>query len=339
MTVSRVEFYDKDGGKMDETLAATRRNWALSGCGECQFTLSVKDTKATARLLEFGNIVRITHAKLPDWCGLIEPEREWGDHSVTVKALEYSSIFKRRAIPANYEAYTGTPGGAVTWALNVSNITARTLVERGDIHPAGAELNYKFMLTNWYDQIAKIAQVRGQDWRVRPYITDGGALRFYLDFGKIGEETGFLLQEGHNIELATRPLVETGPIYNSVLAVGSAPKTGDRKTHYSRDYDSIARYGLHAYRINVNSNEESVLEAQAKGTLKKYANPRRVFDLTGADVGNLFYKLNPGNTFLLRLVNIGLTPGGTGLQTTVRLTGMEYDDTTGKAKLALTEVL
>jgi hypothetical protein len=106
------------------------------------------------------------------------------------------------------------------------------------------------------------------------------------------------------------------------------------------DKDSAGRYGdRYTSFSHTVGHIQSASDRATDSALDKQKQPRKTFDLTALDVGDLYNNLRIGDTLPVHLVSVGFQGDSYGVDTTARLLGMTYADLDNKDQLVLDEAL
>lgn len=334
---SRVTVFTNAGDMICELDANVKRTWTLSKYSPATFEISTYDAKATKDNLKFGNYLVVEHEKLPTWGGMIDPPRKWKPGVITVTAYSGEYIFTTRR--ATIKTVNGTAGGLFSQAIQIANNRSPTLLLAGDIYAGGASIEEKFGYNPLYDDLTRIAKDSTQDWAVTPVVYKG-RLKFYANwYKKAGVTVTYKLIEDINCELGEF-LEEQGTIVNDVMGVGDASVASSKVLKNAIDQTSIDTYGLREGYIDADSNKDATVKEAANGELAKKRNPRFTLRLGVIDVGDIWHYLRLGNTIPVELPSVGFgLASGYGLQTSVRILGMTYDDADNLVDLVVDEVV
>jgi len=336
---SRIVIYDKSRTAIAEIEAAVRRTWELNKYQTAVFTLANEDAKAREAFVQFGNFIVVEHDKLGSWAGMIYTPREWGFREFEVTAYSAEFILSRRRGPTS-ETLQGSPGAVFRQIVDLANQSAPTLIRSGTIHEGGRTRKEPYNLENPYEAIKKLSEGCGQDWDVTPAFDAGGRLFFEANwYEKKGRTEQIRLEETLNMELGQRPLSEQGDIVNDLVGFGSGGTWESKSAVRLIDDTSAGEYGVMQDSKSFDPDEEGTIEENTRTELNQVKDPRRTFELSALDVGNLFYALRIGNRLPAKFVNVGFNPEGFGMETTVRILGMTYDDISNRVKLVVDEDL
>jgi len=133
-------------------------SWRLNKVGRAKFSLSTSDTKAIEENLRFGNRILFEFDNgLPNWCGVIDPPRDWDQGLIKCMAFSAEHIFSFRSTDKG-RYFSGQTVGAIFKKLiqeanDVSQmgITVGTVWEGGDVH--SPEYHYKSLLDIFQDSL------------------------------------------------------------------------------------------------------------------------------------------------------------------------------------------
>ena len=335
---SRIQVFDKYGYGLGDIEANTTRSWVLNDVGRCDFDFAKTDTKCTPAYLEFGNILLITHEKLPAWVGVIYTPREWNNEAVNVTAYSAEWILSKRN--TSQKVVTGTAGTIFKSILNFSN--AHPLNDKpilpGSVFDGGVTIDEE-LKDDALTHVQNIAEASGNDFDVTHSLDINGRLQLLGNWYEVrGIQTGEYFREGggdgHNIELSSNIMTEQDDFYNEILGYGDAESSSTRILSVQYDDDSIRKYGLlQGITTLQSSNTPATVQEATKQYLQENREPKRVFDLSALDVGNTFKKLAVGNVWNTEIHSVGFLQNGFGASDQVRIIGMEYIDAVNKVRL------
>lgn len=330
--MARVIVFTKSGSQIAEFNACVTMAWKLNAYGKATWKMSTQDPKCKREYLEFGNRVMIEVDKLPAWVGVIDTPREWASHGevmVTAYSAEYLLTWRRAPVDKKIQ---GTAGAKFEQLVKMAD---GLLIEPGEIFGGGKAANETLKSESIYEAILNIVERMGNDWCIVPNITPENELRFKANwYDKIGEARSTLLLDGYNIKATNKVMIEQGEIANDIIVVGFGASSGSQKTASMVDQDSIGLYDHRQSTVNLPSEFEGTLQVGAEQKIKELKQPRRTFDVNALDVGDTWSNLHIGDTYPLHLGNVGFS----GVETIVRVVGMEYQETNGYVRLICDEV-
>ena len=314
-------------------------SWRLNKVGRAKFSLSTSDTKAIEENLRFGNRILFEFDNgLPNWCGVIDPPRDWDQGLIKCMAFSAEHIFSFRSTDKG-RYFSGQTVGAIFKKLiqeanDVSQmgITVGTVWEGGDVH--SPEYHYKSLLDIFQDSLTY--NLSNADFDVTGTYASGNLIfKANLYEQKGTTKTGVALVEGSNITDMT--ISELGPIINSWDVVGEGFGWGEeRPTAHADDSTSIAIYGLREdSRVYPSVSQPTTLTSHANNSLAESKSPYREYSL---DVLNQ----SPG-TF----ANYGIGDivsflshsfGFNGIDATVRIMEREYRPEQSDCYLVVKEI-
>ena len=333
---SRVTIFDRTGAPLTTLRVATSRSWVLNGIGEATFQIAYTDPKCKREYLEFGNRVLIEHPKMPDWVGVIDTPRDWGNSSVTVRAYDACSLLSWRRGRQGL-TMTGTAGSLFKQIILFANQVQDIGLRPGTIYLGGTDRQETVNDSLW-QHMSNICGRSGNDFIFTPRRDAG---RLVIDgnwYQRAGEPISVILSEGKNIELGNDVLTEDGRIVNDLLGYGEGATYETRIEAYGFNLESANRYDLRQSFATYSGNSElATLQANVNADLALIKSPQTILQITALDVGNTFAGLRLGNTMPVRLHSIGFTGSGRGYEATVRIYGMRYTDTTQKVDLVTKE--
>lgn len=337
---TRTILCDKSGNPVADIDASLSCAWILNEYGKAVITLSTADAKCRREFINFGNYVYIEHDKLPSWGGVIYTPRSWTDESVTINAYSGERILEWRR-GAMEVTMKGTPGQIFKEIINVANNAGYTRISLNEIYEGGTSIEETANLTKMYEVVRKIVDKSGNDFTIEPYIDNANKLNFRANWYKRkGTIEAIVLEEGFNIRKTSTPLVEQGDIVNHLIGYGYGATAKERIDVEISDSESIGDYGLFQGSVSfADIKERSTLLANTEQELAKKKQPRKTLTITALDVGDLFYHLNIGNIFPIKLKSVGFFGGSFGMETTVRILAMQERKTEGECDLVVDEVI
>jgi hypothetical protein len=339
-TYSIITLYDKTGKLLAEVPGSVAvRAWSLNENNQAQFVIPTSSALCREDYLRFGNYVMITHPKLPVWAGMIDPTRGWELDHVEITAFTPEYILKGRR-GAGEATYTGSPGSIFTTLIGSANSRYPTLINLGEIFKAGASASRKLNFSTIYDGVIQLSQNTGEDFDVTP-VESNGILSFVANWYKRkGDTKNLMLEEGVNVERASKVVIEQGDIINVLQGMSDGGSSGSKMTVELQDAASIALYGVRQSSYSFQGiKDRAALTTNTQAMLLQKRNPRKTFVLAALDVGTTFNDIRLGDIFPVSMKYIGFKTGGLGMETLIRVEGMAYDDNEGKLKLVCNEMI
>lgn len=350
MTASLIYVFDRSGNLLDEIEAQVEREWLLNEYGEATWTMARTDPKCRAGLLRFGNRVMIqsngdddSGAYLPDWVGVIDTPRTWGDHDVTITAYSAEYLLTWRRGGMREMVITDTFGGIFRRIIQLANAPEDLGIREGDIWEGGAATERTIPLENLYDAVSGLIEDSGMEWGIEHAFDSAGRLYLIANWWeRRGAASNFAFEEGKNIQFSTNPLTEQDTITNDVLAYSSnMVGWNNNLTIVKQDIDSIGLYGLRQSVLSVSTNGggASTVISAAEAELKRRRHPVKTFDLTVMGAATL-RELALGNSYPVKQVSSGFYTAYTlGVDARARITGMNWSDADQAMRLASEEVI
>jgi hypothetical protein len=320
-------LYDQNGYYIRDLPYSFKRSWILNAYGTCSWKMPVQDF---SRDFEFGKYIVLDHPTLGKWGGVIDQPREWDNKGiVTVKAYSAEYILKFRRGDAE-QTNGGSAGVLFLLLLQLANGKYPTLISSQDIYYGGDTLAQLTNVTDIYSQVLQLAQDSGCDFDVYPVIANNQLTfkaNWYKKIGMKINDPNAVLIPGKNIDINSPALIEQGDIYNDYLAYGNGDTWSDRPVYFVNDNKSQSDYGVRqAPGLSVDGTTPDQLSTAALSALTKSINPRRTFNISALDKGNLFTYCRKGNILLLEMDNVGWHNGKLGTEAWVRIKGLDYDD-------------
>jgi hypothetical protein len=333
---SRLTVYDPKGKALAEFSCQANRSWVLGGIGEARIAIANSTPRLTEQNVRFGNRVLIQNSRIGSWGGVIWTPRKWQGGSLQLTAYSPEYLLKLRRTSSSM--LTGTAGSLFAQLLEIANARESLgLIYDTESFTGGASWEEPVHYDTCYDVLQRIQLRSGQEWEFRAEKTLGQLV--FKGLWQVGPQPVLSgsLWEGLNLEDEARSiLIEQGDIHNDivVLAQGTNVETPGQAT----DAASIEKYLLSEGIFITEGATSGAAQYTAETLLARFKEPRRTFSLTATDTNNTFDFLRVGNFVKLYLYNHGFMPSGErGVQTTVRITQMAYDDMTNKVSLTVEE--
>lgn len=332
--MSRITIFDRFGTPLTEIEALTTRSWVLGGEGEASFVMATSDPKCKEAYLRYGNFLLIEHEELPNWCGVIEPERKWGYGKVEIRAFTLERLLKNCGTPL--QKMTGSAGTIFEQILQICNRQLDLPFSFGEIYRGGPQRE-ESLGDQAFEHVRRVRERSGHFWELKGW-REGGFLKLWAEWKEtIGSDSPIALIEGTNLALGDEILAEYGPIWNDVIGLGDAMTEGTRLSARREDAESIRRYGRRSTAIVFSGNRTlPTLEQNTEEYLRTHAHP--AMRISAAEVvheGEIFRWLRVGNRFRVILQSVGFSGSGFGYEANARLIGMEYSDERDSVRVEL----
>lgn len=354
---STFRVYDHFMRPLDHIDApSTPRSWVLNGFGKNEFTvglpyLSERFGGKEETILQYNNLVFIEHnpskdangtlgGKLPDWVGVILPDRGWTLARLGCNCYSAESILKFR--PLAFKKIEGTPKAIFLEILEHARLIADDIViQPGTVDDIPETFSDNFV-TSAYDHIQKLCTRAGMNWDVTGQIDSRGNLQLYANlYARKGTDTRLILNEDNSEADAETPLMtEQGTPYNVVYGFSQSSTEKDRKMAIGRNQESIDKFGTLAINhVFSGITDLAGLRNASQAMADALAFPQKITRRVVLDKGLAFDNLRVGNTVIVKDNNVGFKRGGGfGFETTARIMSLDYNDLTNKAPIHL-EVL
>jgi len=326
-----------------DNVPTTPRSWVLNGYGKAQFAIDTSSDKCTEQLLQFGNLVHITHApdrtytggRLPTWTGIILPNRDWEENAVNVTALSAEAILSFRAMP--YKTLNTTPGEAFKTILAMAQKIYTNIVFSANVVDNSITYNDDLKL-NAYDHINKIIEASLMDWDVIGTINANGNLELTANLYQAkGSRVDFTLTET-NTEMGSPRLTEQGTPSNVVHGFSQDVTPNSRRGAIGINQSAFDDYGpLELNKVFMGVHDEASVRQSAQSWADKNGRPSKRIGRNVLNQGTAFSYLNVGNILGIReRAGVGFLPGGGfGIDGYVQVITMSYNDTTDKVNLVV----
>lgn len=344
---SVVQVFDRFGTKLGEFYQDVTREWLLNEPGDAEFSLSVAaETQRLSgagedlrRLVEFGNLVHVTHAKLGNWTGVIV-QRRWRKGTVVVRAAGAEQVLAFATVREPGKA-RGTAGAIYTRLLSVANDGLDTKILPGAIWGGGVQREETLEGMDLLSETQRVAERAGNDFDVvgdvgRSLVLSGNW------YEAKGIETAVELCEGYNLATPGGDLlVEDGwGIANRVIGWPDSAAKNARGVMVM-DEASAAVYGPRwSGEVFTNVTGEDTLLKHCEEELRRRARPVRLIGCAALDVGDTFDGLRVGNRVGVQLLTAGfLDNGRLGTKMRGRVLGMRFSDADQRLELAIEEAV
>lgn len=355
---SRIRIFDHFQKPLIELngIPTTPRGWILNKFSRCEFSVGFNhlipqsQQKFSEKNFQFGNLVFIEHlpkrnwdltkkGKLPDWVGIILPDRGWdlGVGHVTCYSMEALLAFRAM----KYKTIKGMPKDIIKMIMQVVHERANNII----IQPGQLDdnsISYPDDLrTNAYDHIIKMVSGCNMDWDITGQVNEDENLElFYNLYNRKGIDTSLILSSD-NRELQGPLLLEQGTLANQVFGYSqsstSDSRIGPLEAIYQDAYDDYGALQLNQVFISKRDSASVLQATQTKAN--KSGRPTKSIKRIALDVSKTFDYLNVGNTATVKETRVGFNPnGGYGFESQVKILSMDYNDMSNKVVLNL-EVL
>lgn len=335
-------------------IPATPRSWLLNDYGKCEFSIgfnpSLKQSAQICReqYLQFGNLVHIEHipskdlllqpkGKLPDWVGIILPNRDWDLGICHVTAYQAEAILAFRAMP--YQSVKGSPADVFIQILNM--MTAKNIIfQNGIIDNLNITVSDD-LRTNIYDHIKKMVKNAGMDWNITSEIdSNNGSLKLYANlYQRKGIDTNFILTN-KNTELSSPLLSEQGTPSNHIFGYSQAQTAQSRimtEVFHQGSYDD---YGpLELNQVIMGAKDSATVMNATQQRVDARGRPVKLIKRIVLDKDKSFSNLDVGNSVYVKDNRVGFNKnGGYGFEGNYRIISMDYNDLSNKVPLNIMEM-
>ena len=312
--------------------------WRKNAVGRTRFAISTTDPKATKETLKFGNKILIQFENgLPNWGGIIDPPRTWGEGKIYCDAFSGEKIFDYRTTDKGRYFQGSTIGEIYSALIGEANIIEHMGVSLGDIWDGGSShspsYHYKKLLDIFQKSLT--SKLSNADFYVKA-IEENGSINFYADLyeSRGADKTKFALIQNKN--LGPIKLKEQGPIINSWDVAGEGTTWGiERLTASLQDKNSKDIYGLREdSKVYGDMSLQASLDDSAQTLIDEFKGPYNIFTLNAINKKPAkFSDYDIGDTIRLIAEDYGFD----GTDTTVRLFTRTYDPQTGLCELVVKE--
>ena len=342
----------------------TPRSWVLNGYGKAEFSVGTtylreRFNPQEEAILQYGNLVYIEHVpttnpdatrngKLPDWVGIILPERTWSQGVVNLTAYSAEAILTFRPMPLT--KISGTPATMFKAILNMARMSADDIVIQPGIIEDVPETYSDTLATSAYAHINKLCQNARMNWDVTAQIDTKGQLQLYANLYRVkGNGSGLELNPlnseppptnetltSDNTENTAPLLTEQGTPYNLIYGYSDASTKESRHFAIGRNQASIDKYGVLATNHVFSGIKDKASLQLAAQAMADASPPVMMVRRVALDAGDTFDSIAAGNIVTVKDTNAGFKlGGGFGFETTARILSLDYNDLSNKAPLNL----
>ena len=322
----------------------------LNGFGKAEFSVGTqylldRFSLKEETILQYGNLVFVEHVptvdasgnkngKLPDWVGIILPERTWNLGVVNLTAYSAEAILTFRPMPLT--KISGTPAAMFKQMIGMSQAVTNDIVIQPGVIEDGDGTFTDDLATSAYDHIRKLCQRAGMNWDVTAEIDTRGKLQLYANLYRFKGSDTRLDLTSDNVENSSPLLSEQGTPYNVINGYSQANTKESRYYAQGRNEASIAKYGvLAANHVFSGIKDPAALKAAAQA-MANASPPVKMVRRVALDVGDTFSQIAAGNIVTVKDTNAGFKAGGgLGFETSARIISLDYNDLTNKAPLNL----
>lgn len=349
---SKITIFDHFCNKLIDfsNIPTTPRSWILNGSGKAEFSIGFDPSIPQVnqllqeRYFQYGNLIHIEHlpsvdadgnkrGKLPDWTGIILPNRDWDLGVCHITAYSAESILVFRAMP--YVSIKGTPKKFVQQVMDA--LQAKNIVFQYDVMDDIPLTFPDDLRTNAYDHIIKLIKNSGMDWNVTGSIDKNNRLNLYINlYNRKGIDTS-LRFTNVNSELGSPLLSEQGTPSNQVFGYSQAQTANGRYNAEAINQSAFDDYGpLQLNQVFVGLHDATSVFNATKARADERGRPVMRVTRNAIDINNTFDYLDTGNTVLLKENNVGFNPnGGYGFEARVKILSMSYNDLSDRIPLTI----
>ncbi|HEU4345374.1 MAG TPA: hypothetical protein VFU31_27800, partial [Candidatus Binatia bacterium] len=327
------------------------RGWLLNKYSRAEFSVGYDATrpqsaqKFSEKNFQFGNLVQIEHlpstdwtlakrGKLPDWTGIILPNRDWDLGVGHVTAYSAEAILSFRAM--QHRSVQGTPKTVFMEIMEIVHSRAKNIViQPGQLDDSPITYPNELQL-NGYDEIIDLVNNCGMDWDVTGQIDEKNNLQlFYNLYNRKGVDTSLILSSS-NTELQGPLLSEQGTPTNQVFGYSEASTKESRFGPLEGiDQAAVDDYGpLQLNQIFSGKHDPASVQRAAQVKAEARGRPIKIIKRIALDRAKTFDFLNVGNTATVKETRVGFHPnGGYGFESQVKILSMDYNDLSNKVVL------
>lgn len=330
--MSRIVVFGTDQRAAGEVTGMFNRGWMLAGnphvTGGGSTTLTLTNADAEQAFFQFGRMVLVSHPRLPNWVGMIDPP--WNAMTpvgVAVYNAEYLLSLRSPDVPMFLE---GSVGEIVGQMIEMANGGDDLSLRLGDTARADQTKRQETLdgRTYW-EQLNAILQRSGCEMQCRAEKDANGRLVIYLDIAtQLGNDTGFLYSDGQGGNASFSNVVLDGQIVNRVTGVGDESGQLSRlHTTPFVDDASKQKYQMRSQQVQFRDvREQSMLDLYSKNYLAYTATPHLSFVMNIVDQGDAFMNARLGNLVRVAISNARLPGGVRGWRGSGRIVALAYTE-------------
>lgn len=343
---SRTLLFDHFINPLTElkNIAHTPRSWLLNQFGKSEFSMSTSDRKCQEKYLQFGNLIHVQHipsvdwtlqkkGKLPDWTGMILPNREWDEGILHNTAYSAEAILAFRAMP--YQQIKGSPKEVFLQILQYAHQRAKNIIINPGIVDDLPTVHQDDLRTNAYDHICNLCKKVGMDWDVTGELDNQGNLKLFANlYARKGIDTSFSLNNS-NTELQSSKLSEQGTPSNHIFGYSHEQTNQRRLQVESLDQSSIDDYGsLELNQVYVGVHDGTTVQNASDARISQRSRPVIRVTRTALDKRNTFDFISVGNTVTVKDTKVGFNlNGGFGFEKQFRILSVSYNDLSNRTQM------
>lgn len=340
-------------------ISTTPRSWVQNGYGRCEFSIPLDDPRLKLENFQFGNFIHIEHlpttssdegnspsGKLPDWTGIILPNRTWSNNAVSITAYSIEALLAFRALPF-VDISLPISQAFIKIIEYANNVSASNFIQIliGDIEEKNTSYSDSLRM-NAFDHLKKMAELSGTSWDItgkilpESYALQVKANFYNSTFRNSTPSITLTSGENGNTEMTLPLLIEQGTIINDIFAYTQSNTPQDRTFVEIRNNESIDKYGVfQANKIYTGITDISGLNSLVENPNSLFQGVKKLFTRKVIDTGDTFSNLRIGNLISIYEKSVGFDPsGGFGVNALAKIIGMSYNDTSNRVDLTL-EVL
>jgi hypothetical protein len=335
-TTSSVRIYDRAGNFLAELNTPVTRTWERNKYGEASFQVAYNDQKFRPEYFAWGNLLYIRTANLPDWGGVLDKSRDWGQDRCTFNAYSAEYLFNMRTLEdvisfdsnsVEWNVVQAPAGVVFVELIRRSNLLEDTLISAGNVWGGGPQVKVQ----GGYVKIASLLQdlldISANDYNVTPYLNVDLAVNGVLKFRgnwyqQLLSFRSTTLREGYNMSVkSSSNFVEYPPKVNRAIAYGNSGTLNDKVTAVAQDLASIGKNRLRQDCVSIASNDATDAVTAATSAIAMGGNGKQLFDVSALNVDNTFLDLGIGCVLPVQFVTYGF-----GRKTMGRVVRMQYTD-------------
>lgn len=337
---------------------STPRSWVLNGYGKTEIVtnqqyLTDNFSPREETILQYGNLIHIEHipskdgdgntnGKLPDWAGIILPDRAFPFGRVRFNAYSLEGLLSFRPMPLTH--IEGTPRQMFTLIIQYANEAAGRAglannipIQLGTLDDLPLKLSDD-LSQSALTHIQKLVSNAGMDWDITTEIDGKGNLQVYANlYTRKGSDTSLILNNlNTQRDENDQGVVEQGTPFNVVFGFSQAntkeSRFGPLMGINQGAYDDYGFLGTNT--VFTGTHDAASVANAAQSLADAIGRPRKIIPKRFVlDIGDTFSYLNTGNTVALQETNAGFAPGGGFgmVESRARILSLDYNDLSNNA--------
>jgi len=338
--VSRIIVFDLNNAPVGEFTADCDRGWILLGntgvSAGAETTVEITTEIAAQPWLQLGRMVLVEQPPLPSWAGVIDmPWTAAPKITLTIYNAEY--LLNLRTAERSV-GVIGPMAAVISEMIHLANEQEPLYISLGNTGGVQDQFNEVIEQTNIWDQMVEILEQSGYEMVIRPQRDIHNHLSIFVDIGLgLGIDTGFLLHDGDNGNMAVTSAVVDGGAINRVRGIsGQSSEAEQLATDIFEDQPSQDIYRTRSQTLQFrNVTQRTVLNQYTQNFLTNTSLPYIDLTVEVRDSNDAFANLRVGNRLLVHAASVYLPGGHVGWRGTARILAMAFDEKRNAMKMTL----